>query len=30
MEEIGLRAREAFEKFRGVTDRYLDALDPLL
>lgn len=29
MEEIGLRAREAMEKIRGVTDRYLDALEPL-
>jgi 3-deoxy-D-manno-octulosonic-acid transferase len=30
MDEIGLRARQAMEKLRGVTDRYLDALDPLL
>jgi len=30
MEEIGLRARQAMEKRRGITDRYLGALDPLL
>ncbi len=29
MDEIGLRAREAMEKLRGVTGRYLDALAPL-